>query len=258
MGNVQMEASMIRYGSGTVKTALDNGGGGGGSSTLAGLTDTAITTPSNGQVLTYDSTATKWENAAIPAQSIDGLSDTTITSPSDGQVLTYDATAEKWENATPASGVTTLAALTDTAITTPTDGQVLKYDSASSKWVNGSGGSGGGGIDIAETETTIGKFATKDLYCKAFPITSITNTGTMDLTGIPAGATIVATWGGIVESGTFKALPYYTNVSSPGPIGFDISYSTDKWVVTWRCPSAHSTVTGHIIVLYTKESENNR
>ena len=30
MGNVQMEASMIRYGSGTVKSALDNGGGGSG------------------------------------------------------------------------------------------------------------------------------------------------------------------------------------------------------------------------------------
>ena len=37
---------------------------GGGSSTLAGLTDTAITTPTNGQVLTYDAANDKWINAA--------------------------------------------------------------------------------------------------------------------------------------------------------------------------------------------------
>lgn len=40
------------------------GGGGGGSSTLAGLTDTSISNPSNGQVLKYNSTSGKWENAA--------------------------------------------------------------------------------------------------------------------------------------------------------------------------------------------------
>lgn len=67
MGNVQMEASMIRYGSGTVKSALDNGGGGGGATTLAALTDTAINEPSNGQILTYDSSASKWKNANAPA-----------------------------------------------------------------------------------------------------------------------------------------------------------------------------------------------
>lgn len=34
-----------------------------GSSTLSDLTDTAITSPTNGQVLTYNSTTSKWENA---------------------------------------------------------------------------------------------------------------------------------------------------------------------------------------------------
>lgn len=112
MGNVQLEADQIRYkdSSGTYRnvqtglTAAIAGGGGGGSSTLAGLTDTDITTPSNGQVLTYDSTATKWENAPIPAQSIEGLSDTTITTPTNGQVLTYDSTSEKWVNASSGGG----------------------------------------------------------------------------------------------------------------------------------------------------------
>lgn len=113
MGNVQMEASMIRYGSGTVKSALDNGGGGGGSSTLAGLTDTDISTPSNGQVLAYDSTAEKWENASLSTPSLSDLTDTTISTPTNGQVLTYDSTAERWVNASAGGGGGTSYTLTD-------------------------------------------------------------------------------------------------------------------------------------------------
>lgn len=41
---------------------LDNGGGG-GSSSLAGLTDVDLTTPTDGQVLTYDGNNSKWVNA---------------------------------------------------------------------------------------------------------------------------------------------------------------------------------------------------
>lgn len=118
--------------------------------------------------------------------------------------------------------------------------------------------SGGGGIDIGTTETKIGTFAGVDHYAIATPISSIANTGTLDLTGIPAGATITGAWGGITESGVFKPLPFYTNVSSPGPIGFEISYATDKWVATWRCPSAHATVSGYLVTMYTKPANNTR
>lgn len=101
MGNIQMEADQIRY-KGTdyknVQTALAAALESSGSATLAGLDDTTITEPSNGQVLTYDGTAEKWKNATIPAQSISGLSDTAITTPTNGQVLAYDSTAEKWVN----------------------------------------------------------------------------------------------------------------------------------------------------------------
>ena len=38
-------------------------GGGGGSSTLAGLTDVDLSSPTNGQILKYNSTTQKWENA---------------------------------------------------------------------------------------------------------------------------------------------------------------------------------------------------
>ena len=47
---------------------LEAGGGGGGSSTLAGLTDVAISTPANGQALIYDSAASKWKNGSAVAQ----------------------------------------------------------------------------------------------------------------------------------------------------------------------------------------------
>ena len=40
-----------------------NLGGGGGSSSLAGLSDVNLTTPTDGQVLTYDGNSSKWVNA---------------------------------------------------------------------------------------------------------------------------------------------------------------------------------------------------
>ena len=43
---------------------IDNNlGGGGGSSSLAGLSDVNLTTPTDGQVLTYDGNSSKWVNA---------------------------------------------------------------------------------------------------------------------------------------------------------------------------------------------------
>lgn len=44
---------------------LEAGGGGGGSSTLAGLSDVDITTPTDGQVLSYDSVNQEWVNADV-------------------------------------------------------------------------------------------------------------------------------------------------------------------------------------------------
>lgn len=64
------------------------------------------------------------------------LPDTQITSPTDGQVLQYDSTTQKWVNSDDIEGVTSLDALTDTAIDTPTGGQVLMYNQTAGKWVN--------------------------------------------------------------------------------------------------------------------------
>lgn len=55
-------------------------------------------TKSNGQVLTYDSTALKWkaETPSTGATNLNGLSDVTITSATSGQMLKY--TGSVWEN----------------------------------------------------------------------------------------------------------------------------------------------------------------
>ena len=71
------------------------------SAAISSLTDVSLTNLANGQILKYNDTSNKWENAAfsIPT-SLDNLTDVTITSPAQGQGLTYDATSGKWKNTT--------------------------------------------------------------------------------------------------------------------------------------------------------------
>ena len=85
------------------------------------------------------------------ATTLAALLDTNISNPSNGQVLKYDSSTSKWINATMPSGSTTLAALTDTNISSPTNGQVLTYNSSTCKWVNAAGGGGGSGTVTSVT-----------------------------------------------------------------------------------------------------------
>ncbi len=88
------------------------------------------------------------------------LTDTNISSVTDGQVLSYDNATSKWVNSDASSGgSSTIESLTDTTIDTLTDGQILKYDNASSKWVNVDLAGGGdavraGGNDFTGVQTT--------------------------------------------------------------------------------------------------------
>lgn len=63
-----------------------------GATTLSGLTDTTISSPSNGQVLTYDNNTSKWINSAVPTEipSQTGQS---------GKYLTTNGTAVSWADA---------------------------------------------------------------------------------------------------------------------------------------------------------------
>lgn len=69
------------------------------------------------------------------SSSLTGLSDVNITSVSDGQVLKYDSSTSKWVNGTGGGGATTLSGLSDVTISSASSGQILKYDGT--KWVNG-------------------------------------------------------------------------------------------------------------------------
>lgn len=105
---------------------------GGGASTLADLTDTNIVTPSNGQMLYYNSVG-GWYNDDAPLipQNFEDLADVSFTTLANGDTLIYDVGSNDWVNIPP-----TLEGLTDVAITTPADGDLLVYDDGSELWVN--------------------------------------------------------------------------------------------------------------------------
>lgn len=80
---------------------LQQGGGGGGSSTLAGLTDVNLTSPTNNQILKYDSASGKWINGTGGgggASALTDLSDVDISNLVNNQILKYNSETQKWEN----------------------------------------------------------------------------------------------------------------------------------------------------------------
>lgn len=97
------------------------GGGGGGSSTLAGLSDVSISTPTAGQVLGYN--GAKWQNEALPSGTAAG-----------GPTL-VQKTYFRWQGPPSSAGTTTL-----TFGATPTVGNVMLlisegYDTSSSTFL---------------------------------------------------------------------------------------------------------------------------
>lgn len=75
-----------------------------------------------------DGTSAQWVETGSPVVSFDAVStltDTEITGVLDGQVLTYDSSSSKWINETPTS---TLEGLSDTVVYDAVNGEVLTYD----------------------------------------------------------------------------------------------------------------------------------
>jgi hypothetical protein len=70
----------------------------GSPSSLAGLTDVDISALTNGQILQYNSTTSKWENVDRTDINLSELGDVTIVAPANGQVLVYNSSTSKWEN----------------------------------------------------------------------------------------------------------------------------------------------------------------
>lgn len=79
----------------------------GGASTLDGLTDVAATSPTHGDVISYNSGSGDWEKGApIPVYfPMDSLTDVAATSPTDGDMLRYDSGSGDWQKFDPTDTV---------------------------------------------------------------------------------------------------------------------------------------------------------
>lgn len=89
-----------------VKAYVDAAVGGPAITELDDVPDVNAPTPSNGDVLTWDSTPGEWV-ASPPAGGtfdLDDATDVNAPSPSNGDVLTWDSTPGEWVAAVPASG----------------------------------------------------------------------------------------------------------------------------------------------------------
>src|SRR5258706_9413753 len=64
------------------------------------------------------------------------LGDVNIVSPTNNQVLTYQSSTTTWVNSGVTGGSSTLVGLSDVTITGPQDDQFLRYNAGNSKWIN--------------------------------------------------------------------------------------------------------------------------
>ena len=140
----------LYYWNGTAYAQLASSGGGGGASLVDVTTAqyNALTPAEKADANTWYWINDMDGNAGsyIVVGTLAGLTDTNISSPQNGQVLKYNSTSQKWENANESGGVSTLSGLSDVNVTSVSDGQMLAYDNASGKWENVNAPSGGGTV----------------------------------------------------------------------------------------------------------------
>ena len=103
---------------------------------LDALSDVNITAAADGQILVYNGTSNKWENADnSEITGLTALSDVTITSLADDQFLRYDSTSGEWVNET-VDFTSDLDGLSDVNITSVANDQILRYDSNTNNFTN--------------------------------------------------------------------------------------------------------------------------
>lgn len=86
-----------------------------------------------------------------------GTVSATLSSPANGQILKYNSTTGKFENA---NNSYNLSELGDTNITSPTEGQILQYNATTNRWENKTGGSSGSTVVWDQIQATGTKIAT--------------------------------------------------------------------------------------------------
>lgn len=145
-------------------------GSGSGSTTLVGLSDVQVTSPTSGQVLKYN--GTKWVNGTDNtgggggggATMLDELTDVVVSSPSTDQILKYNGTT--WVNSA-AGGVTSITAGSNITISGST-GNVTISSTAS-----------GGATEFSSLTDAVSTSLTVDkIYMPAIARLAVTNSST--------------------------------------------------------------------------------
>ncbi len=92
---------------------------------------------SNHLIVTYDDDTTEDAGEIKDVStSFDKITDVDLSNLQDGQILKYNATTRKWENASAGTVDTDLVDLNDVDVENLSDGQIIVWDAASSRWVN--------------------------------------------------------------------------------------------------------------------------
>jgi hypothetical protein len=109
-------------------------------------------TPTDNQILRYDSTSTNWQFEDLPGGTVAALSDTDVSGIANKDVLVYNSTSGNWVSRPLAiSDITnlqtsldakletadvTVSSISDTTISSVVDDSFLVYDSSDSNWKN--------------------------------------------------------------------------------------------------------------------------
>ena len=102
-------------------------GGGGGSSTLAGLNDVNISSPTDGQALVYDNATQKWVNGAGGGGSstFAGLNDVNVTGVQNGDIARYNSTTQKWTDSSDLTDLELTVSQLQASVLAITDGHTI-------------------------------------------------------------------------------------------------------------------------------------
>jgi hypothetical protein len=193
----------------------------GSPSSLAGLTDVDISALTNGQILQYNSTTSKWENVDRTDINLSELGDVTIVAPANGQVLVYNSSTGKWENSSggyvPYTGAVTTVNLGAQSILA---GSFVKASGTSSQFLKADG-------SVDSTAYGTGSVTSVALTMPAaFSVANspVTTAGTLAVTGAGTVGQYIRGDGSLADfpatTGGGSSVSYYLNGSvSQGTIG---------------------------------------
>lgn len=188
---------------------------------LAGLTDVDIASLTNGQILQYNSTTSKWENVDRTDINLSELGDVTIVAPANGQVLVYNSSTSKWENSSagyvPYTGAVTTVNLGAQSILA---GSFVKAGGTSAQFLKADG-------SVDSTAYGTGSVTSVALTMPtAFSVggSPITTAGTLAVTGAGTVGQYIRGDGSLADfpatTGGGSSVSYYLNGSvSQGTIG---------------------------------------